>query len=474
MYNAEALEKTVDDLTMEVTRRGEPFASVRPRGDRVPGQHVINLIYNIERGQRLYIERIELRGNAKTDDKVIRREFDVAEGDPYNRALIDRAERRLKSLGYFKTVKITKEPGSEPDRVIVKVAVEEQPTGDFSISGGYSTADGVIGEISASERNLLGRGIYVKAAVTLGEYTNGFDLAYSEPYFLGTRTTFGANLYDKQTTSNSYQAYNTLTYGGKLSLGLPINDELSSTLRYSLYNQSVTLDATKGVASLPIQQAALMGPTWVSSIGAGFSYSTLDNNKNPRNGVRATINEDLAGLGGDAKFIRTTEDIQYYHELPGDAVGMLRAQGGYVTPWGGQQLSLLNNFFGGPQYVRGFAPNGFGPRDVTPGTTMDNIGGNIYWATTAEMQAPLPFVPPEAALKFALFADAGSLWSTSGSIPSLSQSFTVANSRAIRSSIGAGLIWDSMFGPLRVDYAYPISKAKSDVTQRLHFGYGAF
>jgi len=317
---------------------------------------------------------------------------------------------------------------------------------------------------------------FVKVAVSFGEYTNGFNLAFTEPYFLGTRASLGTEVFDKQTLSGSNQAYDTLTYGARISLAAPLTEELGAQLRYSLYNQQVTLDAANGAASLPIQQAALAGSQWVSSVGTGFTYSTLDDPKKPHNGFRAIINEEFAGLGGDVNFFRTTADLQYYHELPGDLVGMVRAQGGYVTPWGGQQLPLLNGFFGGPQLVRGFAVNGFGPRDLTPGTTQDNIGGNIYWATTAEVQAPLPFIPPSAGLKVAVFADAGSLWTTGGasSLPALLQSLQVGNSSTIRSSVGAGLVWDSMFGPIRVDYAYPISKASYDVTQRLHFGVGAF
>ena len=460
IYNAEAMEKTIDQLSIDLAKAGQPFANVRPRGDRVPERHTINLTYNIEQGARLYIERIDVRGNSKTEDRVIRRELDVAEGDAYNRALIERGERRLKNLGYFKVVKITKEPGSVPDRVIVNVTVEEQSTGDFAIGGGYSTADGLLAQVSVSDKNFMGRGQFVKAAVSFGQYSNGFDLAFTEPYFLGTRASLGIGVFDKQTSSSSYQAYDTLTYGARLTLGAPLSEELGAQLRYSIYNQQVTLDPANGVASLPIQQAALAGSQWVSSIGTGFTYSTLDDARKPRNGIRAIINEDFAGLGGDVNFARTTADLQYYHELTNDVVAMVRAQGGYVTPWGGQQLPLLNGFFGGPQLVRGFAVNGFGPRDLTPGTTQDNIGGNIYWATTAEVQAPLPFIPPSAGLKVAVFADAGSLWSTGGlgSLPGLSQS--LGNSPTIRSSIGAGLVWDSMFGPLRLDYAYPTSKAE--------------
>jgi outer membrane protein insertion porin family len=260
-----------------------------------------------------------------------------------------------------------------------------------------------------------------------------------------------------------------------VTLTAPLTNELATQLNYSLYRQSLTLDPAMGVASLPIQQAAAAGPTWVSSIGTGVTYSTLDNNKSPTSGWRASFNEEFAGLGGDAKFVKTTDDLRYYQPLGDGIVGMVRAQGGYVAPWGGQSLPLLAGFFGGPQLVRGFAANGFGPRDMTPGTTMDNLGGNIFWATTTEVQSAIPFLPPDAGLKAAVFADAGSLWSTNSTSSSLglSQSF-VANSRTVRASFGAGLIWDSVLGPIRIDYAYPISQASSDITQRFRFSAGGF
>jgi outer membrane protein insertion porin family len=474
VYNANQVEKTIDALSLNLAKSGEPFASVRLRADRVSDRHVVNLIYNIDQGSRLYVERIEIRGNDKTRDDVIRRELEIAEGDAYNRALIERSERRLKNLGYFKVVKITREPGSVAERVVLNVTVEEQPTGNFSIGGGYSTADGFIAQVSVSEKNFLGRGQAIKAAVTFGQYSNGFDVSFVEPAFLGSRVAAGVSVFDRQTIANTDRAYDTLTYGGKLTLGTPLSEDLSSEFRYSLYNQRVTLGSGNGNVSLPIRDAAIAGPLWVSSIGSSLTYNTLDDLRNPRNGIRAIINEDFAGLGGDVNFIRTTADVQYYHELTNDVVGMVRGQGGYIAPWGGQAVPLLNRFFGGPQWVRGFAVNGFGPRDLTPGTTHDNVGGNIYWATTAEVQAAIPYMPPELPLKVAVFADAGSLWNigSSKSLPALSQS--LGNSQAIRSSLGAGLVWDSMFGPIRVDYAYPTSKANHDITKRLHFGAGAF
>ncbi len=485
IYDADAVHKTVDGLAMSLARSGQPFASILPRTERLPPRAgedrvgVINLVYVIDEGKRVYVDRIAIHGNTKTRDEVIRREFDFAEGDAYNRALIDRAERRLKSLGYFKSVKFSTQPGSAPDRVVLEVEVEEQGTGNFWIAGGYSTSDGILAEVSISERNFLGTGDIVKASVTLGQYARGFNLGFTDPAVFDQRLSLGVDLFGRESFANSNQSYDSTLYGAKLLVGTPLNDQLGVTWNYSIYNQGVSLDPANGTASLPIQQAAKAGPMWVSSIGNSVVYSTLDNNRDPTSGIRAQFDNDFAGLGGAAKFARTTEDVRYYHPIVGDLVGMVRAQGGYVTPWGGQSLPLLDGFFGGPQLVRGFAPNGFGPRDLTPGTSQDNVGGNIYWTTSAELQSPMPVVPADAQLKVALFSDVGSLWangasSVAGLTSSVSPSQQIANSRALRSSVGASLIWDSMFGPIRLDYAYPIAKQPNDVTQRLQFSAGAF
>jgi len=476
-YDAGAIEKTADDLTIALAKQGHPFGTVRPRSDRNPQTRTVDVVFTIEQGPRTYVERINIRGNTRTRDYVVRREFDIAEGDAFNRALVDRAERRLKKLDVFKTVKITSEPGSAPDRVIVNVDVEDQQTGDLTFGVGYSTADGVIGNIGVSERNLLGRGQYAKMSLTYGQYAKAFDVGFVEPYFLGSRMSLGVDVFGKETSPSSYQSYGSDTYGVSLRLDAPLTEETSAALRYSIYNQSVTLDptaATNGTVSLPIQQAALAGPSWVSMIGYTLAYDTLDNRKGPTDGTRAEFKQDLAGLGGDVHFLKSAEDVRVYHEITPDVVGMARLQSGVLTPWGGQDVPLINRFFGGPTLVRGFAPYGIGPRDLTPGSTMDNLGGTMFWGTTAEAQAAIPYLPADFGLKVAVFADAGSVRVASGQVPALSQSFTLGNSSAIRSSVGVGLIWGSPFGPIRVDYAVPTSKASYDVTQRFNFSAGGF
>jgi outer membrane protein insertion porin family len=478
VFDGGALDKTSEGLAIELAKLGFPFAQALPRTTRDAAAKRIDVAFTIDQGPRTYVERIEIHGNMRTRGYVIRREFDIAEGDAYNKSLIDRAERRLKNLNYFKTVKISTKPGSVPDRVVLDVDVVEQSTGDFSIAGGYSTTDGLLAEVKVGDRNFLGTGKTLNASVTYGQYARGIDLSASEPYFLGTRVSAGIELYGKQNDPSPYQSYGSNIYGATMQFGTPLTEQIGVQWRYSIYNQDVTLDPTSLAAapSLPIQQAALAGPAWVSAAGSTVTYNTLDNTKNPTSGFKSQLSQDLAGLGGDVKFLRTTEDVRYYHPINDDVVSLVRAQGGYITGWGGQQVPLMNSFFGGPTMVRGFAPNGFGPRDLTPGTTMDNVGGSMYWATTVELQSAIPGVPQEYGLKATAFIDAGSVFNYGGptTFPGSTQSLQLANSNVVRSSVGAGLTWASPFGALTVDYAVPLSKAAYDVVQPLRFSAGGF
>jgi outer membrane protein insertion porin family len=478
VFDGNALDKNKDDLAIELAKLGYPFAQVVPRTTRDADARRIGVSFVIDEGQRSYVERIDIHGNTRTRGYVIRREFDIAEGDAYNKTLIDRAERRLKNLNFFKSVKITTKPGSVSDRVILDVEVAEQSTGEFNVAGGYSTTDGWLAEVKLGDSNFLGSGVAVKSSFTYGQYARGIDLSASEPYFLGTRVSAGIELYDRQSDASPYQSYGSNVYGATVQFGTPLTEQIGVQYRYSLYNQDVTLDPASLVAapSVPIQQAALAGPQWVSSVGDTITYNTLDNNKSPTSGIKSQLTQDLAGLGGDVKFLRTTEDVRYYQALNSDLTGMVRAQGGYITGWGGQQVPLMNSFFGGPTMVRGFAPNGFGPRDLTPGTTMDNVGGSMYWATTAELQSSIPGVPNEYGLKASAFVDSGSVFHYGGptAFPGSAQSLQVANANVLRSSVGVGLTWASPFGPLSVSYAVPLSKAPYDVVQPFNFGAGGF
>ncbi len=509
VYNADLVEKSVEAMTIEAAKRGYAFANVRPRGDRNFQTKTINLSFVVEEGVRAYIERINIRGNTRTRDYVIRREFDISEGDAYNRALIDRAERRLKNLDFFKTVKITNEPGSAPDRVVINVDVEEKSTGEFSISGGYSTAEGFIASASIAERNLMGRGQFAKATVTYGQYTRGVDLSFVEPYLLGYRMAGGVDLFWKEGLANSYLSYNTKTIGTNLRLGFALTEELAFQPRYSLYQQEITLptylndcilspnalinggtgvnptiEATSnwngiggcyanGETSLPIRIALANGATVTSLVGYTLAYNTLDNNKNPTAGLYAELKQDFAGVGGDVDFIRSTADMRNYYEVYPDVIGILHLQAGAVNSWGGQQLRSLDHFQMGPNLVRGFAPSGIGPRDLTS-PTQDALGGSMFWGASVEAQTPLYFLPKEIGIKLAAFADAGSLWNYQGPTywSVTGETLTVGDLPKMRSSVGVGLVWDSPLGPLRFDFAYAVTKESYDHTQFFRFSGG--
>jgi outer membrane protein insertion porin family len=527
LYNGEALEKSVEEMQIEASRRGYAFAMVRPHGDRKFEAHTVSIVFTVDEGPRSYIERIDIRGNTRTRDYVIRREFDLSEGDAYNRALVDRAERRLKNLDFFKSVKLVTEPGSSSDRVILIVDLEEKSTGDFSISGGYSTSDGALAEVSISERNFLGRGLFAKASVTYGQYARGASLSFVEPYLLDYRVALGLDISYREQLANDYVSYGTTTLGFSPRLGFALREDLSLQLRYSLYQQSITLPTTlnncnnlagpaffptptyintvlggvdptgnaqagllpgclsDGESSLPVRQELANGATWTSSLGYSLNYNTLDNNKNPTDGLLIDFKQDFAGVGGDVSYLKSAIDAKYYTPLVADIVGLIHAQGGMLNSMG-SQLRMLDQFQMGPNLVRGFAPNGIGPRDLTfyPYTgSGDALGGTKYWGVSAELQMPFWFLPKEVGLKGAVYADAGSLWDYQGptswtatgevnspTCPTCGMQYDDSN--IIRTSVGVGLIWQSPFGPLRFDYAVPLSKGKYDIVQQFKFGGG--
>ncbi|MEZ5820178.1 MAG: outer membrane protein assembly factor BamA [Bradyrhizobium sp.] len=542
VYNAEALEKSIEEMQIEASRRGYAFAVVRPRGDRNFEAHTVSITFAVDEGPRTYIERINIRGNTRTRDYVIRREFDLSEGDAYNRALVDRAERRLKNLDFFKTVKIITEPGSSSDRVVLIVDLEEKSTGDFSVSGGYSTTDGALAEVSISERNFLGRGLYAKAAVTYGQYARGYTLSFVEPYLLDYRVALGLDLYQRQQLANSYISYGTKTFGFSPRLGFTLREDLSLQLRYSIYQQEIQLPSnlrncnnllgnpflafnptpsfanlngypngstqngatdtsgiglwcySDGEASLPVRKELQSGKVLTSALGYSLNYNTLDNNKNPTDGLLIDFRQDFAGVGGDVSYLKTVADLKYYTPLVSDVVSIIHLQGGVLTKVG-KDLRMLDHFQMGPNLVRGFAPNGIGPRAINPFGSMDALGGTKYWGASLELQMPFWFLPKETGLKGAIYADAGGLfdyqgpttWSYTGEVTTPANSACIAptvtpasagtctglvydDSRVVRTSVGVGLIWASPFGPLRFDYAVPLTKGQFDRVQQFKFG----
>lgn len=507
-YDAQDVEKSVDAISREVARSGYAFAQVRPRGDRDAATQTVKIVYSVEEGPRVYVERIVVRGNTRTRDYVVRREFDLGEGDAYNKASVDRAERRLRNLGYFKTVRISNEPGSAPDRVIILVDVEDQATGSFSVSGGYSTSEGFVAEVALQETNFLGRGQYVRISGSNGQKSKGAEFSFTEPFFMGYRLAAGFDLYTKFSDVTTYTRYQSRTNGFTLRLGVPITEEFSIGARYSLYQQQIKIPSTgtylyndcaagamqylagalnpclvNGEAGLAIKEAR--GKTLTSLAGLTFAYNTLDNVKDPTTGIFADLKPEIAGLGGDSRFFRAVGTARYYYPITDDVIGMLKAQGGYMAAFGGRKLRVIDHFNLGPDLVRGFAPSGIGPRDINGDAAAGALGGTTYAGLSAEVTFPIFGLPREIGLRGAVFADAGTLFGYRGKkqidadrsgtinggagcgVPGLAQSecITVRDENTLRSSVGAGLLWASPLGPIRMDYAYALTRMKNSAAK---------
>ncbi len=462
-YSARKIERTLVKMTEAISNGGYAFAEVTPRGDRDYDSRTINLTFFVDDGPRSYVERIEVFGNTRTRGYVIRREFDISEGDAYNRVLVNKGTRRLQALGFFETVTVTTRPGSAADRVIVVVQVKDKSTGEISLGGGYSTSNGPIAEIALSERNFLGRGQFIKVVGGFGEDVEKYQVSFTEPYFLGNRVSAGFDFVQETSTASNDVLYDSSVTSFKLRAAAPITDRLSLGVNYTARYEE--LEAEDGATpSAATQDTIDRSPYFTSSVGYNFTYNRLDNTRNPRDGFFARFGQDFAGLGGDAFYVKTQARVTGYYLLSEDLdiVAKGVAAAGNITPFGDDSLRITDHFFFGGEQIRGFdGVRGYGPRDAGTG---EALGGQHYWNVTAEVEFPLPLLPRSYGVRAAVFADAGSLWDNDF------DGTTVDDSSEVRASVGASLIWDSPFGPLRADFAHPVAKADFDDTQFFRFG----
>ena len=463
-YDAGDVQKSMEAISQRVASAGYPFARVTPRGDRNFANQTVGVSYLVDQGERAYVERIEVRGNTRTRDYVIRREFDFSEGDAFNQQMVSRAKRRLEALGYFTTVNISTSQGSAPDRVVVIVDVEDQPTGSFGIGAGYSAGgDGLILEASIEEKNFLGRGQFIRIAVGGGlDDARSYNLSFTEPYFLGYRLAAGFDIFRSQTSSESYYDYQ--EQGVTLRVTAPITEDLATTFRYTY--KEIQYDGEgdwRSGLSAPYEALVEEGGFVQSSVSQTLTYNTLDNNTLAREGIYASITHEYAGLGGDSEYYKVYGRGRYFHLLSeeADIIGSVAVGGGHVVGTG-DNLNVFDQFQLGGRLVRGFENNGIGPRM----TNGDAIGGTTYFTASAEVTFPMPAFPEDFGLRGALFADAGTLY---GNDVDLRGEAVQGTDMAWRASVGAGIQWASPFGSIRFDYAFPIVKEDFDETQEFRF-----
>ncbi len=478
VYNASDVDKTAERLTLTVSEQGYAFARVRPKPERDVTGRSISIVYLIDEGPRVYIERINIVGNTRTRDHVIRREIRLVEGDAYNPLLVDRAKKRLQGLGFFKAVEVKRRPGSAQDRVVLDVEVVEQPTGELSFGAGYSTAEGVIGDISLSERNLMGNGQFLRLRLSGSIERLQIDLSFTEPRFLDRNLAAGFDLFHKDLNQTRQSGFRHRKTGGGVRLGFPLAENLWINTNYTLshdeiYDVDKSLIDDGRIASLAIRQAE--GTALTSLVGTSITFDKRNHPKNPNRGFYVYGGVEFAGVGGDVQYARFTGEGRYYFPVTEKITFVGRAQAGHIQGWGGDEVRLMDVFYKGGETIRGFNKSGIGPRDLS---TDDALGGHSFWAVTAEVRFPIPLVPEDLGVKGAFFVDAGSLFGVSKSInalngtvdPATLRTVQIADSDKIRVSAGASIIWDSPLGPLRGDFGWALVKESFDDEQLFRFG----
>ncbi|MEO8757722.1 MAG: outer membrane protein assembly factor BamA [Devosia sp.] len=450
-FSAGELARSAQDMAVEATNLGYPFADVRPRVERDPASGTFGVTYLIDEGQHVYVERINITGNTKTRDFVIRRELGFAEGDPFNRALVTQGKSNIEALGFFSKVGVTAEQGSAADKIVLNIAVIEQSTGDYGVTAGYDTQSGVLGELSLTERNFLGRGQYIKASVGASQTGKSFDFSFTEPYFMGLKMSAGLDAYhhiNDETTSN---IYGTTATGAQLRFGLPVTRDVQASL-FTGIDQTVIADALAPNSSF-FKNGQVLNKAWV---GYSLTLDTLDDKSHPTEGLYATLSQQYAGMSYN--FIKTELKARYFMPVfpDGGIVGSVKGQVGVINAFGASGINPVEAFNYGGQLVRGFQNQNMGPR----------IGGQIvgyttYAGATAEAEFPIPMLPETYGLHGAVWADAAVIGGqgASGGVDATSVD------QPLKSAVGASIIWDSPFGPLRGDVAYVITKATDDKTQ---------
>ena len=475
VFNQETVEKSVERIALALADQGQVAVRVRPVPKRDSARRTIDVAFLVEPGPRILVERIDIVGNKKTKDFVIRREFQVGEGAPVNAVMIERGRKRVQALGFFKSVAVQNRTGSAPDQAVITITVVEQESNDLSFGVGYSMQEGVIGDISLTERNFLGNGQWLRLKLEGSLTRLQAEVGFTEPRFLGTNLAAGFDLFYRDVDYTKQASYMSQKIGGTLRARYPINEEWSAGVNYTFVrNKLYDVGANASAAikeAVPGFPDATSSTYYTSSVGYSLTYDTRDNKKRPTSGVYYTVAQDLAGVGGDVQFLRSVGEARAYYAVSENVTAMARATGGVITGWGGQDVRLLDLFYRGGETVRGFATAGIGPRD-TQSVNQDALGGRIYYGTSAELLFAIPGVPEDIGLRGAVFADAGSLWSTSSTAAALPG--VAGNTPALRASVGVGLAWNSPLGNLRVDYAFPVLKESYDKTQALSFGLRPF
>ena len=455
-YDAKAVEDTVANLTDAVGDLGYAFVDIKPRAQRDSEARSIGITYEINEGPKVYVERIDIEGNERTLDRVVRREFRLVEGDAFNSAKLRRSRERIQNLGFFRSVDVANKQGSAADKTVITVGVEEQSTGDLTFGAGFSTSSGPVGNITLRERNLLGRGQDLSVGFTLSGAESQVDLSFTEPYFLNRDLAAGFDLF-RTTNKKRQRSFNLERTGGSLRAGFSYTENLRHIVRYTV--DSSTISNVSSDASLLVKDE--QGTFLSSAVSHELSYDTRDSRFDPREGGVVRLRNSVSGLGGDVRYVKSSIGGAYHYSFIENWTASTDAEVGNIIGLG-QDTRISDRYFIGGNDCRGFRFAGVGPRD---GPTGDPLGGKQFFTGSLELGFPLG-LPEEFNIRGRLFADVCSAWGLDRT------NAGVQDSTSPRVSVGSGLSWQSPFGPIIIDLGFAVIKKNFDRTELISFSFG--
>jgi outer membrane protein insertion porin family len=458
-YNADKVEDSVQKLTDAVGSKGYAFVEVKPRVERDRENKKINITFDVQEGARVFVERIDISGNVRTLDKVVRREFRLVEGDAFNSAKLRRSRQRLQNLGFFEKVEVNHVPSDDsPDRTIIKVDVQEKSTGELSFGIGWGTQTGGLVQVGVRERNLLGKGQDLKANFTLAQKLSQADISFTEPYFLDRPVSAGADAFAINKNLQKESSYNEIVKGGALRTGYGLSEYLGQSVKYTL--KEVEVANVKSTASKYVKEQE--GKAVTSSLGQVLAYDRRDSRIDPKEGYLLRMSNDVAGLGGTEKYFRTGFDAGYYYPVMEDVILSVTGKTGFIASLG-KDLRIADRYFVGGDSLRGFAPAGVSPRDKN---TRDALGGAWFASGSTELGFPIG-LPNEFGITGKVFTDIGTIGEPDTGVTS-----DMVHSSMLRVSAGTGVNWKSPMGPMSLDLGYPLRRDPSDRKEIFRFNFG--
>ncbi|MBX9615858.1 MAG: outer membrane protein assembly factor BamA [Caulobacteraceae bacterium] len=470
LYESDKIESSVDALTFAAGSAGYAFVDINPTYRPNPETDTVDVTFNVSEGQRVYVDRINIIGNTRTIDPVIRRELMLTEGDAFNRTLLERSRNNLRALGFFKDVTIEETRSAAPDRSVVNVTVEEQPTGELSVGAGFSSVDSFVVNLGISERNFRGRGQNVVARVEWGSLRQQIDFRFTEPRFMGRDVGAGFDLFHSRYDFQDESSFDYRSTGAGLRLSYPLNGYSSLSTRYFIKDDEIIVPTgycnVNGVGSRALCEQ--VGASLNSSVGYTLFVNRRNDPIRPTRGWTGSIRQDFAGLGGDVNYVKTEVDATVYYGITPSWIVSVAGSSGYVSGWNGDAIRINDRFFKGGNSFRGFENAGMGPRDLT---TNDALGGNFYAVGSIQLTLPNG-LPEQYGIRTELFVDVGTLGvlddrytlGTNGLVDT-----SIADDLSLRASAGLSVHWRSPMGPIRFDFSQILSEEEYDRTETFRF-----